>query len=370
MLQNDLYYTLALLQVEGIGDILAKKLIQNCGSAEAVFKSKTTTLAKIEGIGKTILKNLQDSTIFQRTEKEMFFIENENISVWYYLDGFYPEKLKQCFDAPVLLFTSGNINLNNSKIISIVGTRQVTTYGSEMTRKIIEELAPLQPIIVSGFAYGVDIVAHQAAMEFGLQTIGVLAHGLNQIYPKNHKKHMVKMEENGGFITEFWSNSKPDRENFVKRNRIVAGMSEATLVIESAEKGGSLITAQIANDYNRDVFAVPGRTTDKYSQGCNNLIKTQRAHTLTCAADILYMLNWEIKAKHKTNQKAIQKQLFVTLSDEEQKIYNYLQTHISESIDTIALECALPVFKTSSILLNMELKGVIRPLPGKIFELI
>ncbi|VXC08998.1 DNA-protecting protein DprA [Flavobacterium sp. 9AF] len=370
MLQNDLYYTLALLQVEGIGDILAKKLIQNCGSAEAVFKSKSTTLAKIEGIGKTVLKNLQDPFIFQKTEKELLFIENENISTWHYLDDLYPERLKQCFDAPVLLFTSGNISLKNQKIISIVGTRQVTTYGSEMTKKIIEELAPLQPIIVSGFAYGVDIVAHQAAMEFGLQTIGVLAHGLNQIYPKSHKKYMVKMEEKGGFLTEFWSNSKPDRENFVKRNRIVAGISEATIVIESAEKGGSLITAQIANDYNRDVFAVPGRTTDKYSQGCNNLIKTQRAYSLTCAADLLYNLNWDIDSKKIKEEKGIQKQLFVSLTEEEEKIYNYLLVKNSELIDIISLECDFPIFKTSSILLNMELKGIIRPLPGKIFELI
>lgn len=370
MLQNELYYTLALLQVEGVGDILAKKLIHHCGSAEEVFKAKKATLAKIEGIGKSLLKNIQDKTVFQKTENELRFIEKENINLWYYQDNHYPERLKQCIDAPVLLFQSGNIDLSNRKIISIVGTRQITTYGSEFTKKLIEELIPLNPIIVSGFAYGVDIVAHQAAMDFNLQTIGVLAHGLNQIYPKTHKKHMVKMEENGGFLTEFWSDSKPDRENFVKRNRIVAGMSEATIVIESAEKGGSLITAQIANDYNRDVFAVPGRTTDKYSQGCNNLIKTQRANVLTSVADLIYILNWEINSKSKKEEKAIQKQLFVSLNEEEQKIYEYLQKKNNETIDIIALDCAIPIFKTSSILLNMELKGVIRPLPGKIFELI
>ena len=370
MLQNELYYTLALLQVEGVGDILAKKLIHHCGSAEEVFKAKKTTLAKIEGIGKSLLKNIQDKTIFQKTENELRFIEKEDINLWYYQDNHYPERLKQCIDAPVLLFQSGNVDLSNRKVISIVGTRQITTYGSEFTKKLIEELTPLNPIIVSGFAYGVDIVAHQAAMDFNLQTIGVLAHGLNQIYPKTHKKYMVKMEENGGFLTEFWSDSKPDRENFVKRNRIVAGMSEATIVIESAEKGGSLITAQIANDYNRDVFAVPGRTTDKYSQGCNNLIKTQRANVLTSVADLIYILNWEINSKSKKEEKAIQKQLFVSLNEEEQKIYEYLQKKNNETIDIIALDCAIPIFKTSSILLNMELKGVIRPLPGKIFELI
>ncbi len=231
---------------------------------------------------------------------------------------------------------------------------------------MIADLAPLNPIIVSGFAYGVDIVAHQAAMENNLQTIGVVAHGLNQIYPSVHKKYVAKMEENGGFMTEFWSSSNPDKENFVRRNRIVAGISEATIVIESAEKGGSLITANMANDYNRDVFAVPGRTTDKYSQGCNNLIKTQKANLLTSAADIVYMLNWDLETK----TKPVQKQMFVTLENEEQKVYDYLQTNGKELMDTIALDCDFPIFKISSLLLNMELKGVIRPLPGKLFEVI
>ena len=227
-------------------------------------------------------------------------------------------------------------------------------------------MAPLNPVIVSGFAYGVDIVAHQAALENNLQTIGVVAHGLNQIYPKAHKKYVARIEENGGFITEFWSSSNPDKENFVRRNRIVAGISEATIVIESAEKGGSLITANMANEYNRDVFAVPGRTSDRYSQGCNNLIKTQKANLLTSAADLIYILNWDLE----TVAKPIQKQLFIALDDNEQKIYDFLQQTGKELLDTIALECDFPIFKISGILLNMELKGVIRPLPGKLFEAI
>jgi DNA processing protein len=223
---------------------------------------------------------------------------------------------------------------------------------------------------VSGFAYGVDIAAHQAAMDNNLQTIGVLAHGLNQIYPKVHKKYLLKMEENGGFMTDFWSTSNPDRENFIKRNRIVAGISEATIVIESADKGGSLITANMANDYNREVFAVPGRTSDKYSQGCNNLIKTQKAHVLTSAADLIYMLNWDLGVGSKSHhgKKAVQKQLFVDLETEEQRIYDFLQKNGKEQMDTLALQCELPIFKLSSLLLSMELKGVVRPLPGKLFE--
>lgn len=365
MTQSELHYTLALLQVEGVGDVLAKKLIQHCGNAEAVFTSKKSQLQKIDGIGSVVIKNLQDKSVFTKAEAEIQFIAQENIFTTYFQEENYPERLKHCYDSPVLLFQAGNINLQNRRMISIVGTRQITSYGMEFTKKLIEDLAPLNPIIISGFAYGVDIYAHQTAMEFGLQTIGVLAHGLNQIYPKTHKKYMAKMEQNGGFLTEFWSTSKPDKENFIKRNRIVAGISEATIVIESAEKGGSLVTANLANEYNRDVFAVPGRVSDKYSQGCNNLIKTQRANLMTSAADLVYMLNWELQRE---SQKAVQKQLFISLTNEEQKIYDYLQKTGKEMMDIIALECDFPIYRMSSILINMELKGVIRPLPGKIFE--
>jgi DNA processing protein len=377
---TELFNVLALLKVEGVGDIVAKKLINHCGSAEKVFNSKSQSLKSIDGIGAVLIKNLKDKSIFEKAERELRFIENEKISILYYQNDDYPNKLKHCIDGPVLLFGSGNLNFENRKIISIVGTREVTSHGVDFCKKLIEDLAIFNPIIVSGFAYGVDIVAHQAAMENKLQTIGVLAHGLNQVYPKAHKKYVAKMEENGGFLTEFWSNSNPDKENFVRRNRIVAGMSEATVVIESAEKGGSLITAIMANDYNRDVFAVPGRTSDKYSQGCNNLIKTQRANLMTSAADLVYILNWEIHSQDQTrgkaelgganNNKAIQKQLFISLDIDEQKVYDYLQRNGKQLLDSIALECEFPIFRISSLLLNMELKGVIRPLPGKLFEAI
>lgn len=365
MTTSDLYYTLALLKVEGVGDIVAKKLINHCGSAESVFKTKKSHLLTIDGVGEMLFKNLQNTSVFDLAQSELRFMERENIDFVFYQEPLYPEKLKHCIDSPTVLFQSGNIDLQNRKLISIVGTRQITSYGADFTRKLIEELTPLNPVIVSGFAYGVDIVAHQTSIDCGLQTIGVLAHGLNQIYPKMHKKYIGKMEQNGGFMTEFWSSSSPERENFIRRNRIVAGMTEATIVVESAEKGGSLITANIANDYNRDVFAVPGRSSDKYSQGCNNLIKTQRAHLLTSAADIIYMLNWELEEK---SRKPVQKQLFVSLESDEQRVYDFLQKNGKELVDIIALECELPIFKISSLLLNMELKGVVRPLPGKLFE--
>ena len=366
MNEQELFSILALQKVDLVGDIVAKKLLNHFEKASAIFSAKANILTSIDGIGSILLKNLKDKSIFQKAEAELKFIQDNHIDVHFYKHNSYPDKLKHCFDAPILLFSTGNINLKQTKIISIVGTRQVTSHGAEFCRNLIAEIAPLNPIIVSGFAYGVDIVAHQAAMEHNLQTIGVLAHGLNQIYPSSHKKYCKKMEENGGFMTEFWSNSNPDKENFVKRNRIVAGMTEATIVIESAERGGSLITASLANDYNRDVFAVPGRITDKYSLGCNNLIKTQKANLLTSAADLIYMLNWDIKE----SKKGVQKQLFVDLLPDEQKVYDYLLQNGTEEMDVIALECQFPIYLLSGMLLNMELKGVIRPLAGKKFEAI
>jgi len=367
MTDSELLNSLALMRIEGVGDIMAKRLINHIGSAEAVFKAKKSQITAIEGVGDIAYNNLKNTTVFKLAEDEVKFVRENNIKPLFFQDAAYPDRLKHCIDGPVVLFTSGNINLENRKTISIVGTRQMTSYGGDFCRKLIEDLAPLNPVIISGFAYGVDIHAHAIAMEQGLQTIGVVAHGLNQVYPKVHKKYVAKMEENGGFMTEFWSTSNPDKENFVKRNRIVAGLSEATIIIESADKGGSLITANIANDYNRDVFAVPGRITDKYSMGCNNLIKSQKANVLTDAADLIYMLNWQLEEAKK---KPVQKQLFVMLDNDEQKVYDYLQKKGKELMDVIALECDMPIFRISSLLLNMELKGVIRPLPGKLFEAI
>jgi DNA processing protein len=366
MTEEELFHLLALQQIEGVGDVVAKKLITHCGNAIEVFKSKSSQIVSIDGVGSVLLKNLQDKSAFYKAEQELQFIKSNGIKVDYFQDENYPDRLKHCIDGPVLLFTTGNIDLKTKKIISIVGTRQITSYGMEFCRKLIEDLAPLDPVIISGFAYGVDIFAHQLAVEHNLQTIGVLAHGLNQIYPKTHKKYVASIEQKGGFMTEFWSSSNPEKENFVRRNRIVAGISEATIVIESAERGGSLITANMANDYNRDVFAVPGRTTDKYSQGCNNLLKTQKANLLTSAADLVYILNWDIEKK----TKSVQKQLFVSLEPDEQKVYDYLLKNGKELMDIIALRCDYPIYKISGMLLNMELKGVVRPLPGKLFEAI
>ncbi|WP_394974362.1 DNA-processing protein DprA [uncultured Croceitalea sp.] len=365
MSENELIALLRLQRIPNIGDINAKKLLDRCGSAIAIFEEKKQNLLKIDGIGTYALQNLNDSEYLDAAYDEFNFISKNKIAYSYFLDEDYPRHLKHCIDSPILLFKSGNIDLKERRIISIVGTRKITSYGQAFCEEFIAEIALLNPIIVSGFAYGVDITIQRAAAEHGLQTIGCLAHGLNQVYPKAHKKHVSQIEKNGGFLTEFWSSSNPDRENFLKRNRVIAGMGEATIVVESAEKGGSLVTADIAHSYNRDVFAVPGRTSDKYSKGCNNLIKQQKAQLLTSAAELVYLLGWELDEQQK---EPVQKQLFVELDETEQSIYSYLQHNGKQLLDTVALECNLPIFKVSATLLNMEMKGVVRPLPGKLFE--
>lgn len=362
---SDLQYVLALQHVPNLGDGSAKKLIRHCGSAEGVFREKKGALLKIEGIGGHKLQHLNVKEHLEAADKELRFIEKNQIKVLYFQEEEYPEKLKHCYDGPIVLFQKGNVDLKKKRILSLVGTRRPTSVGLEFCRQLIEELAPLDPVIVSGFAYGVDIAAQKAAMENGLQTIGCLAHGLNQTYPKVHEKYVKKIEENGGFFSDFWSSDPFERPNFLKRNRIIAGISEATIVVESAEKGGSLVTADIANSYSREVFAVPGRPTDRQSVGCNNLIKRQQAHLLSSAADLVYMLNWQLEAK----PAPVQKQLFVELDEDEKIVFGFLETHGKDLLDNIALNCKIPTFKAASLLLNMELKGVIRPLPGKLFEL-
>lgn len=367
MSEDQLIYTLALQHSPRIGAITAKKLIAHCGSAEAVLKEKRHRLLKIDGIGTVTIEGLFDARHIEEAKKELRFMKDNAINYAYFTDENYPEKLKHCIDGPILLFNTGNINLKNKHIISIVGARKITTSGISFCQKLVETLAAYNPVIISGFAYGTDITAQKAALKHNLQTIGCLAHGLNQIYPKAHKKYMADIEKHGGFFTDFWSTDSFDRKNFLKRNRIIAGLSEATIVIESAEKGGSLVTADIANSYNRDVFAVPGRTTDSQSVGCNNLIKANKAHLLSHPLDIPYLLNWELEDEQKP---VVQKQLFIELNAEEKLIYNYLKQNDKQLLDSIALHCKMPTYKLAGLLLNMELKGVVRPIPGKQFELV
>jgi DNA processing protein len=366
MENSDILYYLVLQSADGIGDINAKKLISHCGSAQAVIEEKSNILEKIPGIGTHITKGLKKTSLYHNAEIELEFINNNYIEVLTFLDEKYPKNLKHCVDGPILLFQKGNVNLNEQRIISIVGTRMITNYGKSFLEDFISDLTKYNPVIVSGLAYGIDIYAHQHAIKNNLQTLAVLAHGLDSLYPKRHKKEAFEMQANGGLLTEFWSKTNPDRENFVKRNRIVAGLSEATIVVESATKGGSLITAGIANSYNRDVFAVPGRTSDMYSKGCNHLIKTNQAALINSVEDLAYLLNWEVEEKN--SNKVIQKQLFVELDEHEENIYNFLLKEGKQNLDLIALNCKYPIHKTATLLLNLELKGVTKPLPGKLFE--
>lgn len=367
MLEKELLAVLALQNAKGLGDINAKKLIAKCGSASAIFSEKKSVLEKINGIGSERIKHLPKKENFKAAEKELKYLTDNNIAFYFFLDDAYPCLLKNCIDGPIILFKDGNVDLNNPRIISIVGTRKMTLYGRDFINQFVKELAPYNPIIVSGFAYGVDITAQKAAIENQLQTIGVLAHGFEQIYPKSHKKYVSKVNAQGGFFTEFWHDEDPLRENFLKRNRIVAGMSQATIIIESAERGGSLVTADIANSYSRDVFAVPGRVTDSLSNGCNELIKQNKAGIMTSAKDLILALNWELGEDIKP---VIQKQLFLELQPDEELVYNYLLKYQKKHMDTIALDCSIPVYKMATLLFNLEMKGVVRPLQGKLFEVI
>lgn len=365
MIKDELLAALRLQHIPHIGDTTAKKLISYCGSPTAVFTDKVAQLLRIEGIGAYTLQELHNPVYLAAAERELAFLEEARLGYSYYLDDDYPHYLKYCADSPLLLFHRGRIQLEGRRIISVVGTRNMTAYGRDFCEEFISAIAPINPVIVSGFAYGVDICVQRAAIRQKLQTVSCLAHGLNQLYPRAHAKYRHDIEANGGFITEFWSSSQPEREHFLRRNRIIAGMSEATIVIESAEKGGSLVTADIAGSYNREVFAVPGRINDPYSIGCNMLIRQQKAHMLTSAADLIYILGWDTQEKAAP---VIQKQLFVDLDATESLIYDYLQEHGKQLLDAIALQCQVPVFKATSTLLDMEMKGVVRPLPGKLFE--
>ncbi len=367
MKKKELLYLLALQKAKGIGPINAKKLIAHTGSAEAIFSQKKSVLEKINGIGRFTIQDLHNTENLKNAEKELNYILSHNIRYTSFLDDDYPQKLQHCIDGPILLFHDGTIHYEKQPIISIVGTRKMTSYGRNFVEKLIDGIKEYNPIIVSGFAYGIDIEAHKAAIQNKLQTIAVLANGIDKIYPKVHQKYVHQVLENGGFYTEHWHNEEPLREHFLNRNRIVAGISDATIIIESADKGGSLVTAGIANSYDRDVFAVPGRTTDLNSQGCNNLIRTNRAALLNSAKDLVYMLNWDQKENSK---KVIQRQLFVDLKGDKKIIYDYLLENGKTLLDSISLACKIPIYKISGILVNLELQGFVRPLPGKLFEVI
>lgn len=365
---EQLKYRIALKLIHGVGDVLAKNLVAYCGSPEAVFKEKKSRLEKIPEIGPVTAGAIINHNSFERAEQEILFIKKNNITPLFYLDKAYPTRLKNCADAPVMLYYKGSASLNAEKIISIIGTRNATDYGRNMCEKIIDGLAAHQVTIVSGLAYGIDITAHKSALKNNLPTIGVMAHGHDRLYPSAHKSASEKMIDKGGLLTEFISETNPDKENFPTRNRIVAGIADAILVIESGIKGGSLITTDIALSYNRDVFAVPGNAGEKFSAGCNNLIRTNKAALVETAEDIAYMMGWEQKDKI-NKEKIVQKKLFLDLKPEEKILVDLLQTSGKTDIDTICSNSKFSAGKASALLLQLEFSGIVKSLPGKLYEL-
>jgi len=363
VIDEDLKFAIGLTLIEGVGPVTAKKLIAYCGSAEAVFVEKKAKLVKIPDIGEYTARKVVKADVLDRAEKELIFIRKNKITPHFYLDDSYPQRLKYCEDGPLVLFSLGKMKMNENKIISIVGTRKPTEYGKSFCEKLVSDLAEQHVTVVSGLAYGIDICAHRACVQNNLPTIGVLAHGLDMIYPSAHRSTAKKMLENGGLLTEFLSKTNPDKENFPKRNRIVAGMTDATLVIETSVKGGSVITANLANDYNRDVYALPGRAGDEYSAGCNFLIKSNRAALFESAEDIVKMMGWE--KKDEKNKKQVQQKLFMDLDENEKIIVDFLKEKGDSQLDVIAMETESPVSKISSLLLTLEFKGIVRSMPGK-----
>ena len=366
---NALEYLIALQQIPGIGSIKARQLISYMGSAEAIFKEKPEVLQKVSGIGPLISRNIKKSDFIGLAQKELEFIDKYKITAHTFLDKNYPHRLKQCEDAPLVIFQKGGDNLNKSVHISIVGTRKASEYGKHYCHKIITELKEqgVNPVIISGLAYGVDSCAHKAALDNNLETWAVLGHGLDRIYPAQHKNLAKSILEEGSLITEFTHGSFPAPSNFISRNRIIAGLSDLTIVIESARKGGSLVTADLAFGYNREVMAVPGRIGDSKSEGCNLLIKSNKASMLESFDDIVYTMRWN---EENILDKGKQLNLFEELSDEQKALCNWLKENEDCAIDSIIKNSGIEKSKVPALLLDLEFMNLVKPLPGKRFRAI
>ena len=367
--QEELLYKIGLSLVPGIGCITAKSLIAYCGSAGRVFREKEKILRAIPGVGTVLARNIQQSAVLVRAEKEVDFMRRNGVTAHFYLDESYPQRLKSCVDAPILLFSKGHLNLNCSKVISMVGTRNATDYGRMLVDKFMVDLAErgYDIQIVSGLAYGIDIQAHRAALHNHISTVCVLAHGLETVYPSLHKNIAQEMcDKNGGMVSDFMSYSTIDRKNFLRRNRIIAGLADAVIVVESARKGGALLTAELAVSYNRDLFAFPGRVGEIYTEGCHYLIKSNRAGLIETLGDVEYCMNWQ---PGNTTEISAQPRLFNDLLPQEQQVVDLLRQGGEMAIDQICLQTQQPMNKISPMLLSLEFSGVVKCLPGKVFRL-
>ena len=364
-------YQLALSFVPGIGSVLSKQLVSYCGSAEAVFNSSKSKLNKIPRIGNVVAQAIHKNKLITEAEEEIEKAAKNNIDILFYTDKKYPQNLKKIYDAPSILYVQGNVDLNNQKIVGIVGTRKATDYGKEVVEKIIKELAIHNPLIVSGLAYGIDIHAHKFALKHNLPTVGIMGSGIDKIYPKLHQKTVSEMVENdGGIMTEYKLGTDANPKNFPARNRIIAGLSDALIVVEAAARGGALITANIADTYNKDIFAIPGNLDSKYSEGCNKLISRHRANIYTDIKNFEEIMGWETDGVSKNMSKknfSINKE---NCSEEEIKVLEIMESGSKEMlIDELCWLSHTPVNKIGALLLTLEFKGLVKSLPGKKFKL-
>lgn len=361
-------YQIALTQIEGVGVALARNLMQIVGDEEQIFKEPKRNLEKIQGISFRLINEIKSKEVMRKAEDELKFVTKNNLDLLFFTSEEYPERLTHCIDAPILLYVKGNSNLNYKKIVSIIGTRNSTPQGIDACNQFVKDLSSKfsDLLIVSGLAYGIDICAHRAAIENNVPTVAVLAHGLDRIYPAVHRKTAIEMLDKGGLITEFPSETRPEKFNFVRRNRIVAGLSDALVVIESADKGGSLITAEIANSYYREVFAMPGRVTDTYSVGCNRLISTNRAILMQDINGFINHMGWD----ETVNPQPKQKELFLQLSEAEERVFKALNGNESIHVNMLAIELDVPVSELFFTLLELEMKNVVKPLPGGVYKLL
>ena len=369
-MNTSLKYQIALSLIKGIGPKLARNIIAYVGSVEEFFENKKLPLEKVPGIGEitaSMLNSIDKKKLLESVEDEINFVEKYSIKTYFYLDDDYPKRLSLCEDAPILIYCKGGLNLDSPRMVSVVGTRKATDYGLNYCEKFIGELAHHYPdtVIISGLAYGIDVCAHRGAFRYSLPTVAVLAHGLDTMYPSAHSNIAREMLYKGAVLTEFMSKTSPDRQNFIKRNRIIAGLADAVIVVESAKKGGALITASIANSYNRDVFTFPGRINDEYSAGCNNLIKTNQAHLLESIEDFSYIMGWETE----TSENKMQPSLFYQPETPEEKaIMDILLVEKEMNLNLLALQCEMTIGKISATLLDLEFKGLVKSCPGGMYK--
>ena len=354
-MDEEIYYTIALTRMTGFNQAMALQLYQSLGGGKAVYEQRQD------------LGNWDEA--LHRAAAEMEFIEKNGIKAMTLQDADYPQRLKECPDAPIILFYKGEADLNKSRVINIVGTRQCTTYGQDMVRRLIDDLRTMCPdvLIVSGLAYGIDICAHRQALVDGFETVGVLAHGLDQIYPHHHRDTAVEMVKKGGLLTEYMSQTQALPNNFRQRNRIVAGMSDATILVESAYKGGGLITCRIAQEYGRDVFAFPGAVGMPFSEGCNRMIRSNTAALITSAQDLVESMGWETIAQ---KPEAVERQLFPDLTEEEQKVVDLLQQTNDLQLNLISVKANIPIGQLTALLFSLEMKGVVKPMAGGTYHLL